>query len=277
MEVQRLIFSCNLVLFTFRSSHFGMTDNQKRWLIVGIALNKILLPQIRPFVEQELAKEYSNLRTSHNIHTQSTSGRLQRWPPEKLLKYENINGNSLHPKLPGGNYDFSLFDCRVLSHVDLAKLYVENFMAKFNAFDDHCNASAVLTLLGSVPVFSVPVQAAAAYVQVIRNAWAHCVFSKWDLVKCQQSFFVMESMVRVMAPTVADEAKLLLALKSWETAGITLYSDRYFILQLIILVLIFNPYLGCYSAEFTLGPVPRYPYPVFFSGVAYRPHQTSYT
>ena len=275
MEVQRLIFCCDLVLFTFRSSHFGMTDNQKRWLIVGIALNKIVLPQIRPIVEQELAKEYSNLRTSHNIHTQSTSGRLQRWPPGKLLKYENINGNSLYPKLPGGKYNFSLFDCRVLSHVDFAKLYVENFMAKFNAFDDHCNPSAVLTLLGSVPVFSVPVQAAAADVRGIRNAWAHCVFSKWDLVKCQQSFVVMESMVRVMAPTAADEAKLLLELKYWETAGITLYTDKCVILQLIILISVI-PCLGCCLAEFTLGPVPTYPF-LFKNGLAYLPHQTSYT
>ena len=36
------------------------------------------------------------------------------------------------------------------SHVDFAKLYVENFMAKFNAFDEHCDASAVLTLCSSV-------------------------------------------------------------------------------------------------------------------------------
>ena len=156
--------------------------------MVGIALNKILVPQIRRFVEQEIDKEYNNLKTSHNIHTQSTSGRLQRWPPRKILKYENINGNGHHPKLPGGKYNFSLFDCRVLSHIDFAKLYVENFMAKFSAFDDQCDASAVLTLLGGVPVFSTAVQAAAGDVKNVRNDWAHCVFSKWDPVKFQQSF-----------------------------------------------------------------------------------------
>ena len=98
----------------FRSTHLVASDNQKRWLVVGIALNKILVPQIRPFVEQEVDKEYNKLKTSHNIHTQSTSGRLQRWPARKFLKYETINGNSHHPKLPGGKYNFSLFDCRVL-------------------------------------------------------------------------------------------------------------------------------------------------------------------
>ena len=196
-----------------------MTDNQKRWLVVGIALNKILIPQIRPFVEQEVNKEFNNLKTSHNIHAQTTSGRLQRWPPRKFLKYENINGNDAHPKLPGGRYDYSLFDCRVLTHIDFARLYVENFMAKFNAFDEHCDASAVLSLLGGVPVFSAAVQAAAADVRMARNDWAHCVFSKWDQAKFQQSFIEMEDLVRTMALPAANEGKILGELNEWETKG----------------------------------------------------------
>ena len=217
--MQSFICSCDVSSLIFRSSCLGLTDNQKRWLVIGIALNKILVPQIRPFVEQEVDKEYNNLKTRHNIHTQSTSGRLQRWPPRKILKYENINGNSHHPKLPGGKCNFSLFDCRVLSHIDFAKLYVEHFMAKFNAFDDQCDASAVLKLLGGVPVFSAAMQAAAGDVRNVRNDWAHCDFSMWDPVKFQQSFFEMEHLVRVMALRAEDEAKLLAELKDWETKG----------------------------------------------------------
>ena len=195
-----------------------MTDNQKRWLVAGIALNKILVPQIRPFVEREVEKQYNNLKTSHNIDTQSSSGRLKSW--HKSLKYENINNNSLHPKLRGGKWDYSVFDCKVLSHVDFAKLYVENYMAKFNAFDDHCDASAVLTLLGSVPVFSSSVKVAAVDVRVaVRNDWAHCVFSKWDLAKFQQVFAEMEDLVRTLGLPAADEANLLGELKDWETKG----------------------------------------------------------
>ena len=187
--------------------------------MVGIALSKILVPQIRPFVEQEVDKEYNNLKTSHNIHGQSTPGRLQRWPARKFLKYENINGNSRHPKLPGGKCNISLFDCRVLSHTDFAKLYVENFMAKFSAFDDQCDASAVLKLLSGVPVFSTAVQAAASDVRNVRNDWACCVFSKWDPVKFQQSFVEMEHLVRVLALPAVDEAKILEELKYWESKG----------------------------------------------------------
>ena len=218
-----LVRSCNVASLIFRLSHLGLTENQKRWLVIGIALNKILVPQIRPFVEQEVDKEYNNLKTSHNIHTQSTS-HLQWWPPRKFLKYENINGNSRHPKLHGGKYNFSLFDFRVSSHIDFAKLYIENFMAKFSAFDDQCDSSAVLTLLGGVPVFSATVQAAAGDVRrVTRNDWAHCVFSKWDPVKFQQSFSEMKHLVRVMALPSADEKKILEELKDWETKGTILH------------------------------------------------------
>ena len=168
-------------------------------------------------MEQEVDKEYNNLKTTHNIDTQSTSGRLKRHP--RSLKYENINGNSLHPKLPGGKHNYSLFDCRVISHIDFAKLYFENFMAKFNAFDDHCDASAVLTLLGNVPVFSSVVQTAAGVVRGARNDWAHCVFSKWDLAKFQQVFADMADLVRKLGLPAADEAKLLGELNEWEKKG----------------------------------------------------------
>ena len=205
-----------------------MTENQKRWLVAGIALNKILILQIRPFVEQGINTEYTNLTNSHNIDTQSTSGRLQRWP--QVLKYENINGNDVHPKLPGGRFSYSLFDCRVTSHVDFARLYVQNHMAHFTAFDDHCDASAVLTLLGRVPVFSVAVQTAADHVREARNDWAHCVFGKWNQVKFQQNFIEMEHLVKAMALPSADEGKLLGELTDWVTKGINNINEKTYLI-----------------------------------------------
>ncbi|XP_068734048.1 NLR family CARD domain-containing protein 3-like isoform X1 [Montipora capricornis] len=201
------------------SSHLGVTDNQKRWLVAGIALNKILIPQIRPSVQQGINTEYNKLKTSHNIHGQSSSGRLQRWPARKLLKYENINGNDVHPRLPNGRFNYSLFDCRVTCDVDFARLYVENYMAKFTAFDDHCDASAVLSLLGWVPAFSSAIQIAAGDVRKARNDWAHCVFSKWDPAKFQQSFIEMDHLVRSMTLPLSDVRNLLGELSDWETKG----------------------------------------------------------
>ena len=200
-----------------RSTLQNVTDNQKRWLVFGIALNKVLVTQIRTFVEQDVKKEYGNLQTSHSIHTQSTSGRLRNWPT--FLKYENINGNDVFPRLPGKRYDYSKFDCRVTSHVDFAKLYVENHMAKFNAFDEHCDASAVLSLLGKVPVFSMAVQSAAGDVRQARNAWAHCAFSDWDLLSFKQRFAEMEKLVKSLGLSSAGEMYLVNELQDWETKG----------------------------------------------------------
>lgn len=187
--------------------------------MVGIALNTILIPQIRSPVEKEIEKEYNNLKTNHNIHGQSTSRRLQSWPPGTVLKYENVNGNDVHPRLSGKRLNYSLFDCRVTSHVDFARLYVANHMAKFTAFDDHCDASAVLSLLNRVPVFSVAIQAAADKVRVARNDWAHCVFSKWDVAKFHQTFVEMEQLVKELKLPAADDGKLRTELKDWESRG----------------------------------------------------------
>ena len=186
-------------------------------MVFGIALNKVLVTQIRSFVEQEVRKEYCKLQTSNSIHTQHTSGRLKNW--RTVLKYENVNGNSALPRFRGGRFDYSKFDCRVTSHVDFAKLYVENHMAKFNAFDEHCDASAVLTLLGKVPVFSLAVQSAANDIRQARNAWAHCVFSDWDPVNYQQRFYKMEVLVKGLGLPLANESNLLGELKDWESKG----------------------------------------------------------
>ncbi|CAH3037977.1 unnamed protein product, partial [Pocillopora meandrina] len=205
------------------SSYLAVTDDQKRWLVVGIALNKILIPQIRPFVEKGVNVEYDNLKISHRIHVQGPHGRLQRWPAssKNLLKYENINGNVSRPRLHGGKFNYSSFDCQVKSHVDFAKLYVQGYMAKFTAFDDHCDASAVLSLLGGVPIFSAAASSAGD-VRIARNDWAHCAFGKWNPVKFQKSFTDMEQLVKNMVLPPVNERELLVELKDWETKGVHL-------------------------------------------------------
>ena len=96
-------------------------------------------------------------------------------------------------------------------------------MAKFNAFDECCDASAVLTLLGRVPVFSVDVQSAAGAVREARNAWAHCAFSEWDPVKYQQNFAAMEQLVKKLGLPGSGTNGLLTELRDWEAKGILFY------------------------------------------------------
>ena len=97
-------------------------------------------------------------------------------------------------------------------------IYVQGYMAKFTAFDDHCDASAVLSLLGGVPIFFTAASSAGD-VRIARNDWAHCAFGKWNPVKFQKSFTDMEQLVKNMALPSVNERELLLELKDWETKG----------------------------------------------------------
>ena len=106
-----------------------------------------------------------------------------------------------------------------MSHVDYAKLYLENYMAKFTMFDEHCDASAVLNLLGRVPVFSSAAKSAAHDVRQDRNAWAHCAFQDWDPAKFQQCFQDMKRLVNALGLPAEDETKLLADLNTWEATG----------------------------------------------------------
>ena len=188
----------------------------------GLAFSEVLVPKLRSFVEQEVQKEYINLKSSHNIHTQNRSGRLKKWLIP--LKYENINDNDELPRLSGRSYDYSKFDFRVTSHVDFAKLYLWKYMAKFNAFDECCDASAVLTLLCLVPVFSQAVQSAAFNVRHARlNVWAQFVLSDWDPLNFQQCFAEMEQLVKALGLPSVDERDLLKELKDWEMKGILFF------------------------------------------------------
>ena len=215
--------------FIYRLCHLDVADNEKRWLVFGIALNKILIPHVRPLVEQEVNKEYNTLKTSHSIDSQSATSRLEKW--HEWLKYENINGNDVLPRLRGGKYDYCSFNYQVLTHTDFAKLYLESYMIHFNAFDDHLDASAALLLLGRVPVFSSTVQAAAKSVRNERNDWAHCVFDEWNKVKFLRSFAEMEKLVKAMALPSSEEGKVVGELKDWQNKGDCFLRDALFLVR----------------------------------------------
>ena len=194
----------------------NISEDEKRWVVIGIAFNK-LVPHIRPFVERSLQAEYQSLKFSHNIHCQTPPGILKNHP--KHLKYENINSNSSH-KLSPFKFDFSKFDYKVSSHVDFAKLYLQPFMTKFNAFDGECDGSAVLLLLGEVPVFSPAIQSSAKTVRDhVRNEWAHCNSTDWDEVKFRSCFKEMQQLVQSLGLPIADETKILSELSDWENKG----------------------------------------------------------
>ena len=93
-------------------------------------------------------------------------------------------------------------------------------MAKFSAFDEECDASAVLLLLGEVPVFSHTIQSSARTVREhVRNEWAHCNFTDWKEVKFRSCFKEMQQLVQSLGLPTADETKILSELSDWENKG----------------------------------------------------------
>ena len=206
-----------------------MKDN-KLWVVFGIALNHVLLLSIRPVLEQEILKEYNDLKLNHNIDVQTAhSFPSPRYPARIGIDYKNINGNDTKLKRH--------FDYKITSHVDFAKLFLQNHMAKFNAFNENCDTSAVLSLLGRIPVFPVALQNAATVVQEARNAWTHCKFTEWDEANFIKRFSDMKNLVKEVCLLPADESKVLTDLNDWETKGTEVF------------ILFFISFLvGCYHS-----------------------------
>ena len=158
---------------------------------------------------------------NHSIDVQTShSFPRPKYPTRNGMKYENINANDLKLKPPHyKNYDYSTFDYKVTSHVDFGKLFLQNHMAKFNAFNETCDASAVLNLFGRIPVFSAILQTVANVVREGRNAWGHCKFTEWNEANFKKRFDDMKQLVTEVGLSPADESKVLADLNDWEVKG----------------------------------------------------------
>ena len=198
-----------------------LTEDNKRWCVYGIALNHVLVPSIRPILEEEILKEYNDLKLNNSIDVQTSHNfPVSKYPNPNSVKYENINANDTKLKPPNfKKYDYSMFDYKVISHVDFGKLFLQNHMAKFRAFNETCDASAVLNLFGRIPVFSAVLQNATNVVREGRNAWGHCKFTEWNETNFKKRFDDMKQLVTDVGLLHADESKVLTDLNNWEAKG----------------------------------------------------------
>ena len=123
-------FSRQLLFFSV--STFDLGENQKRWVVIGICLNRVLLPVLRDFVGQEIPKHYASLKSARGIDTQLFGSHL---PQDRAfqLNYGSINNNWGNFKKKVRSYDY-----KVGTAEDLAKLYLEPHMAKFTG-TNHIN------------------------------------------------------------------------------------------------------------------------------------------
>ena len=206
-----------------------VSDQEKRWLVFGLAMNKVAVPVLRRFVQQGMVKHNASLDTycrglTNPCNLQALTYRdVASDPSLKHLKFQNINDN-LH--LHAGNK--SLYNYGVHSTVDLAKLYLPKYLTKFSGFDESLDISAILRLLGfdnPAPIFSSPnpflsIQCAANEVREnVRNKWGHCNFNEWSEFFFNYCFAKLKLLIRSLGLTDGAERTTLDQLNDWETKG----------------------------------------------------------
>ncbi|XP_046854691.1 probable serine/threonine-protein kinase ireA isoform X1 [Xenia sp. Carnegie-2017] len=190
-----------------------LNDDEKRWCVYGIILNHVLIPAVRPYLENNILNEYDGLKQSHNIHVQ----KIHNFPSPKYshdLHYKNINNNETKDK--------KKFNYEVKSHVDFGKLFLQNHMAKFN-FYNSCDASAVLNLLERIPIFSNLVQNAAKIVRENRIFWSHCNFKEWNKTDFQKKIDNMKKLMKKLS--LETEEKFMDGIYNWKDRALTLRTN----------------------------------------------------
>lgn len=216
-NTSNLTYFVSQILFDFPLVFNNMlTAEEKRWLVVGICLSKVLTPAIRKVVEQELHQLYQNLiQPPTNIQSQTSSSYHKCLPPSTLrLNYVNINNNITQAS--HRNYDYSVKD-----EVSLAKLFVKTFMAGFTTFDESLDSSAALSILCGAPNFVfLGIDIIAMDVRNdVRNEWGHCKFATWSEAYYLHCFQLMENLIKRLNLPATFEAKVLEDFKEWRNRG----------------------------------------------------------
>ena len=205
-----------------------ISDEEKRWLVVGIAMNKVAAPVLRDFIKQGMDTHYANNTYCYGVTTPCALNTLNYHhvnadPNLKRLKFQNINNNFNNH----GNHK-NLYNYNVNSSVDLAKLFLPDYLAEFAGFDESLDVSAILRLLGfsnPAPIFHspnplIPIQLSADDVREnVRNTWGHCNVTDWSEVFFNDCFSKLKTLMRSLGLTLAMEKTALDQLSDWETKG----------------------------------------------------------
>lgn len=197
------------------ASSSGASQEQRRWLVVGIALHHVLTPCLRDKVMNEMRSFYQHVVRNFSLDKQTFPTITRTIPPSTTnLNYQSINSNDTLHRKPS-HYDYCVRD-----EVSLAKLYMKPFMAQFNAFDHTFDCSAALSVLcGALPFTSVR-KVAEDLKSKVRNEWAHCDFTVWTKAHYDTSFDLMEALVKNLNLSPTVEARTLDELKLWRKEGL---------------------------------------------------------
>ena len=195
-----------------------ITDEQRRWVVIGICLNKLLTPVLRTVLGKQIPAWYNNLcHPPTNIAKQVYGTQVKKLLPSTVkLNYGNINKNYDNHKSTYGAYDYDVKDPE-----SLAKLFVQPFMAKFTGFDQTMDLSAALTLIAETDPFHSSGAAAQANIvrSMVRNEWAHCDFSHWSELNYRTCIQHIELLVKKLNLSSADEKDFVNELNNWKDKG----------------------------------------------------------
>ncbi|KAL9972623.1 hypothetical protein ACROYT_G018962 [Oculina patagonica] len=200
------------------ASSSGTSLEQRRWLVVGIALQNVLTPRLRDKIQNEMTPFYQHMVRNFGLDKQTYAAYLKTIAPGTVkLNYRSINNNAA-PGRKAPKYDYCVKD-----EVSLAKLFMQPFMAHFNAFDSSFHTSAALAVLCGAPPFTSAKPFAEDVRSKVRNEWAHCDFAAWTEVNYNNCFDLMKNLVTNLNFTSTDEVRILGEFELWRTQGLEIY------------------------------------------------------
>ena len=201
-----------------------VSDEEKRWIVVGIAMNKVVAPVLRDVIKAEMDTHYDDLdkhlTPSCTLKT-LTYPYANTDPHLNKLKFQNVNNNSVLHSNDKKSYCFT-----INSSVDLDKIYLPNHLAMFSAFDESMDMTAILNLLGISyyqpnAIFSALTQTTADDVRKnVRNKRGHFDVIEWSETFFDDCFVQLEALVRSLDLNAEKDKKTLADLYERQTKGI---------------------------------------------------------
>jgi hypothetical protein len=196
------------------STSTSISDDERRWVVIGVCLTKVLTPALRNVLATEIPKWHQMLCQPPTEIDKQVFGRHQKklHPSTVNLNYKSINNNDAIGSPPA-------FDYAVKDPLSLAKLFFKPFMSKFAGFDVTMDTSAVLSMICEAAPFVGAAADAKTVRSDIRNEWAHCYFVNWTEAKFIAAFQSMETLLKNVNLSRQDEQKLCDELNGWKDKG----------------------------------------------------------
>ena len=202
-----------------------VSDEQRRWVVVGVCLTKVLTPALRDVLDKQMPIYYQSLLLPpYEIDMQTFKKHMKNLPHSKFkLNYESINGNFTTHKSSYRNYDYAVKD-----PVSMAKLFMRQFRASFTGFDQTMDTSPALSVVAEAPPFYGASGIAKKIRSDVKNEWAHCDFSHWTDVNYQAALKDIESLIKSVNLTPREEKKTLEDLDRWKQKGMNYLATKRF-------------------------------------------------